>query len=175
VSAPARARDPSRWAHRLPSAALALAGAAIASYLAAFQLDLLPSVWDPVFGEGSRRVLHSSFSKALPVPDALVGGLSYGVEILLDLAGGGRDRWRRRPRLVLAFGAVVAGAAAVSAGLVVLQAAVFHAFCTLCLASAALAFVIAGLAAAEVRAAVGVALAQRGRRPLLRRTSAARR
>lgn len=159
------ARDPSRWAHRLAIAALAVAGAAIASYLAAFQLGLTHSVWDPLFGDGSRRVLHSAFSRALPVPDALVGAASYAVEVLLDLAGGGRGRWRRRPLLVLAFGAVVAGAAAVSLGLVVLQAAVFHAFCTLCLCSAGIAFLIAGLAAPELRAAAGVAR-RRGRAAL---------
>lgn len=154
-------RDPSRWSHRLPIAALALAGAGIAGYLAAFQLGFVHSVWDPVFGDGSRRVLHSSFSRALPVPDALLGAVSYAVEVVLDLAGGGAGRWHRRPRLVLAFGAVVAGAGAVSAGLVVLQAAVFGAFCTLCLCSAGTAFVIAALALPEVRAATRHVLADR--------------
>ncbi len=43
--------------------------------------------------------------------------------------------------------------AAVGLVLVGLQVAVYHAFCTLCLASAALSWVIAALAADEIRAA----------------------
>jgi hypothetical protein len=166
-------RDPSRWSHRVPIAALAAAGAGIAGYLAAFQLGLVHAVWDPLFGDGSRRVLHSSFSRALPVPDALLGAVSYALELVLDLARGGAGRWRRRPRLVLAFGAVVAGAAAVSAGLIVLQAAVYGAFCTLCLCSAGTAFVIAALAGPEVRAAARhVAAGRRRPAPAARRAPA---
>jgi uncharacterized membrane protein len=137
---------------RLLLAALASAGCALSFYLALFQLHVLGDVWEPLFGNGSHAVLRSSFSRSLPVPDALLGSLSYLVEVILGL-GGAVDRRLASPTGVLAFGAVVAAMAAVSLLLVGLQVAVFHAFCTLCLASAAISWVIALLAAEEIRAA----------------------
>ena len=140
------------WHRRLLMAALAAAGCALSFYLALFQLHVLGDVWEPLFGNGGRAVLRSSFSRSLPVPDALLGSLSYLAEVILDLAGP-VDRRRTSPHLVLAFGAVVAAMAVVSLFLVGLQVVVYHAFCTLCLASAAVSWVIAVLAAEEIRAA----------------------
>lgn len=146
--------NPSARSHRLPLAALALAGLGISTYLALFQLGLLGSVWDPLFGSGSsRRVLESEFSRALPVPDALLGAVAYAVETALELAGG-EDRWARRPWLPLLFALTAFAAAAVSVLLTILQGAVFVSWCTLCLASAAIALVIAGPAATEALAAL---------------------
>jgi hypothetical protein len=134
-------------------AGLALMGAVIAGYLAAYQLDLVASVWDPFFGDGSRRVLDSPVSGLLPVPDALAGSLAYLVEATLDLLGG-TERWRRRPWLVLAFGGIVIALGAVSVALVILQPLAFRAWCSLCLASALISFAMVGLAGGEVRASL---------------------
>ncbi len=159
--------DPSRWSARLPVAGLALIGFCVSVYLAAYQVGLLPAPWDPLFGAASaERVLHSALARALPVPDAAVGALGYAVEIALDLAGG-RRRWRTRPWLVLAFGCVVAALALVGVALVLVQIAVVHAGCTLCLGSALVSVGVAGTVAieGEVQAALGVVRARwaRGR------------
>ena len=136
--------DPSAWPPRLGIAALALVGAGVAGYLTLVQVRVLASAWDPFFGSGCERVLHSSFSEALPVPDAGVGAVAYLVEIVLALAGSS-DRWRRRPWLPLLFEALVLGTAASGIALTVLQVAVVHHFCTLCLASAAVSVSVLAL------------------------------
>jgi uncharacterized membrane protein len=63
---------------------------------------------------------------------------------------------------VLLFGLVAFGAAAVSVLLVVLQAFVFDAFCTFCLGSAAMSWLILLLAFGEIRAAAGGVRARHG-------------
>jgi uncharacterized membrane protein len=126
-------------ARRAVIAGLALAGLAIAVYLTLYQLGILPTVWEPFFGDGSRRVLHSPISRLLPVPDASLGVAGYLVEIVTDLIGG-RERWRTSPKTVLFFGAV-AGA----------KAFWLRAGCTLCLSSAGISVGIAVLAWGEVR------------------------
>ncbi len=155
------ARDPSRWSERLAVAALAAAGLAISIYLAAYQLGAVAAPWDPVFGPASSaRVLHSALSRALPIPDAALGAIAYAVELAADLAGGS-DRWRRRPWLVLVFGAISAGLALVGVALLVVQAAVVRAGCALCACSALLSIAVAFTVAAggEVQAAFRVAWA----------------
>jgi uncharacterized membrane protein len=147
-------RNPSSRRHRLPIAGLALVGFLIAGYLALIQLEVLERVWDPIFGfESSRAVLESSFSRALPVPDAAPGAASYALELVLELAGP-EDRFASRPWLPLAFGALVLFAAAVSVFLIVMQAAVIESWCALCLASAGIALAIVPLAMPEVLAAL---------------------
>lgn len=161
-------RNPSRWQARLPVAGLATVGLCIAAYLASVQTGLLPAAWDPIFGSASAaRVLHSALSRALPVPDALLGAIGYAVEIAADLAGGS-ERWRTHPWIVLGFGAVALAMALVGLGLVVVQAAVVHAGCTLCLASALISIAVAVIVftEGEVQAALGPATAALGRRIL---------
>jgi len=140
--------NPSRMSKRLPLAVLALCGALVALYLALYQVDVIGSVWEPFFGDGSQKILDSSLARSLPVPDASLGVVAYLAEIVLDLMGG-EDRWRRRPAITLAFGALVLGMAVGSIGLVLLQAFYFQAFCTLCLVSAGISLVIAALALGE--------------------------
>ncbi len=160
------ARGPSRWTERIPVAIAAAAGLAISISLAAYQLGAIPAPWDPLFGPASSgRVLHSALSRALPVPDAVVGACAYALEVLADLAGGS-DRWRTHPWIVLAFGAIVAGLGVVAAALIAIQALVVRSFCTLCLCSAAISLgvAIAVAAGGEVQAAFRVAwAAHRGR------------
>jgi uncharacterized membrane protein len=152
---------PSGWGRRALVIGIALVAFLVSAYLAAFQVGILSSVWDPVFGpDSSSAVLKSSFSRALPVPDAALGALAYLIEIVLDSIGGER-RHQTRPWLVLLFGLVALGAAGVSVFLVALQAFVFHAFCALCLSSAAASWLILLLAFGELRAAVREVRARR--------------
>jgi uncharacterized membrane protein len=139
-------------ARRAVIAGLALAGLAIAVYLTLYQLGIVPTVWEPFFGDGSRRVLHSPISRLLPVPDASLGAMGYLVEIVTDLIGG-RERWRTAPKTVLFFGAVAGAMALFGLLLAAAQAFWLRAGCTLCLASAGISIGIAVLAWGEVTAA----------------------
>ena len=137
-------------------ALLALGGLVVSVYLAAYQLRLVPSPWDPVFGAASsERVLTSAISQALPVPDAALGAGAYAAEVVLTLLGG-RQRWQEQPWLVALYGLVVAGLTLTSVALVAAQVFWFHAGCLLCLTSAAISFANAWLAHGEVLAGLGV-------------------
>src|SRR5688572_17505868 len=76
--------NPSSWSQRWPLIAIAFVGFQIALYLGLYQLKVVTTVWEPFFGNGSERVLNSAISKALPVPDALLGAFGY----LLDVVTG---------------------------------------------------------------------------------------
>ncbi len=147
-------RGPSAWRHRLPLLGLACVGLGIATYLTLYQVGTIRSVWDPLFGDGSRRILGSSVAKALPVPDAALGIVGYGSEIATGLLGDGA-RWRTSPWAVVLFALVAMGMAAGSLVLVLAQVFVFRAFCALCLGSAAISLVLPGPALEELRAALG--------------------
>ncbi len=142
--------NPSAWSRRVPVVALALAGCALATYLTLYQWHATSRVWDPAFGTGSSEsVLTSRISRLLPLPDATLGGAAYLVEALV--AGlGSSDRWRMSPWVVLLYGAVVVALAVTSLFLVLAQALIIRHFCLLCLISASLSFVNAGLARDEV-------------------------
>ena len=128
---------------------LAFVGCAVATVLTLFQVGVLDDVWEPFFGDGSRRVLTSALSRALPVPDAALGALAYLAEAVLT-AFGRPDR----PKVVLASAVVACGLGLAALGLLATQAFLVGAFCTLCLVSAALSLTIAGLVLPEVRPAV---------------------
>lgn len=131
-------------------ALLAALGALLSLYLGFYQLGVIGSVWDPLFGGGSSHaVLRSSVSRALPVPDALLGAANYAAELVLDLAGPA-DRARTRPWIVLLFALPVTAGAVTGAVLVVAQAVVLGRFCTLCLVSAGLSLLIAVVARPEI-------------------------
>ena len=104
----------------------------IAGVSALYQLRIADAVFEPFFGDGSERVLDSPVSRALPVPDALLGAAAYVADAVGGILGG-PGRWRRRPWLVLAFGFAVGPLGAISIVLVIAQPLLFHAFCTLCL------------------------------------------
>jgi uncharacterized membrane protein len=130
---------------------LSLVGCGVASVLALFQVGVLETVWEPFFGDGSRRVLTSAFSRALPLPDAALGAVAYLAEAVLTALGR-----PDRPRIVLASAAVAAGLGLAAVALVAAQVFLVGAFCTLCLVSAALSLTIAVLVLPEVRSAVGL-------------------
>lgn len=145
--------NPSSWRQRLPIVVLALVGAAIAAYLGAYQLGLIGSVWEPFFGDGSIRVLESRTSRILPVPDAVIGALSYLVDAATGVVGGTR-RWRRMPWIVVLFGIAVGPLGAISILLVILQPLLYDSFCTLCLTSAVISTAMIGPALDEVLASL---------------------
>lgn len=143
-------QNPSSKSKRLLIEALALTGVAISLYLALFQFGVTGPIWDPIFGSASSAaILHSKFSKALPVPDALLGAIAYLVEFLLSRVGS-QLRWKNQPWIVALNGCVALALTLAALLLVSLQAWVFQHWCTLCLGSAALSTAIGLLTVDEV-------------------------
>jgi uncharacterized membrane protein len=143
ASQPTKEQDSSSLRHAL--VALAVAGCVVASYLTLYQLNIITTVWEPFFGGGSVAILHSSLARALPFPDAALGAVGYLFEAVCASV---QLRDHRFLRMVYRF--VVFAFAAGSVGLVLLQWAYFHAWCTLCLVSAVLSLAIAGILSIEL-------------------------
>lgn len=141
--------NPSSWLQRIPIIALGLVGFFIARYLATYQLGYRDTAWDPLFGDGTRRVLESDVSKAFPVSDAGLGAVTYLLEILVGSLGGA-VRWRTMPWTVALFGLLVVPLGATSIVLVILQPVAVGAWCTLCLAAAVAMLLMVPLAVDEV-------------------------
>jgi uncharacterized membrane protein len=145
--------NPSTWSQRLPVVGIGVVGAAVALYLAAFQLGWLATVWEPFFGTGSHRILTSGVSRILPVPDALLGAFGYVVDAVTGVIGG-RARWRTMPWMVVLFGVAVGPLGAISVLLVILQPVLLDSWCTLCLSSAMISLVMIGPSMDEVLASL---------------------
>jgi hypothetical protein len=137
------------WHPRRPFViSLTVAGFVVSAYLAIYQLGLGRVAWDPFFGSATDRVLRSSFARGLPVPDTVLGAVAYVVEgVLASFA----LRPGSRPGVVIAFGLLGLAMAATGMFLVLVQAFVVHAWCTLCLVSAAISIIVGALAARELR------------------------
>lgn len=131
---PGYSSNPSSWKKRLPLLALALAGFFIALYLGFYQLHFFNRVWEPFFGNGTKTIVESSFSRSLPVPDGLVGAFAYLCDIIL-VSIGNNNRWQSKPWIVILYSGVVGIMGLVGIFLVILQA-ILLSWCTLCLASA---------------------------------------
>ena len=145
--------NPSSWMQRLPLVAVAMCGFGIAFYLALYQWRVIQDVWEPFFGNGSKIILNSFISRLLPIPDAALGALGYLADAVSGIIGGTR-RWRTMPWIVLAFGFAVGPLGLVSIILVIMQPTVFGAWCTLCLASAAISLAMIYPAMDEVVASL---------------------
>jgi uncharacterized membrane protein len=145
--------NPSAWVQRLPLVALALIGFATAAYLALYQLRIIADVWEPFFGNGSRKILNSEISKMLPVPDAALGAFGYFLDAVSGLIGG-RSRWKTMPWMVIIFGLAVGPLGAISILLVIFQPVLYDAWCTLCLISAGISIIMIGPAMDEVLASL---------------------
>jgi hypothetical protein len=149
--------NPSAWSQRLPIVALALVGTAVAGYLALFQQGVIDTVWEPFFGDGSRRILlESSFSQFFEqfiIGDAAIGALGYLADAVTG-AIGGTNRWRTMPWIVIVFGVFIGPFGVISIVLVIIQPVLFGEFCTLCLASAAISLAMIGPAADEILASL---------------------
>ncbi len=154
--------NPSTWSQRLPIVVAAVVGLAIATYLSLFQLNVVPTIWEPFFGNGSREILTSSVSNVLPVPDALLGALGYFADAMTGVIGGKR-RWKTMPWIVIVFGLAVGPLGGVSILLVVLQPVLFDAWCTLCLASAFISVLMIGPALDEMLASMQYVKRERDR------------
>lgn len=145
--------NPSAWLQRMPIVVLALLGALVSRYMAAYQLGHIPTVWDPFFGDGTARVLTSDVSQAFPVSDAGLGAWSYFLDGLAGLIGG-RRRWRTMPWIVLLFGLFVIPPGVTSIVLVMLQPIGVGEWCTLCLVASVIMLVMVPPAIDEVVAAL---------------------
>jgi uncharacterized membrane protein len=157
AAAPPFDYNPSAWSQRLPLCALAALATAIAGYMALFQWGVIASVWDPIFGKGTENVLTSpaaqNMDRWLRVPDAAFGAWGYLSEAILGLAGSTR-RWQYRPWMVILFGIDVIPLGGVSAILVICQGFIVGSWCTLCLVTAAISFVLVAMAYDEVWASL---------------------
>jgi uncharacterized membrane protein len=153
VAAPPFRHNPSAWSQRIPICLLAGLAFLLASYMALYQWRLIGGVWDPIFGEQSRRVLDSETSETmrrwLRIPDAALGAIAYLGDVLFGLAGSTR-RWQDRPWMVLLFGIDVIPLGIVSVVLVVLQGTVVGAWCFPCLLTALISLVLVVMAYDEV-------------------------
>ncbi len=136
---PAFNSNPSSWNKRLPLLLVASAGFLVALYLGLYQVHVFATVWEPFFGNGTKKILTSSFSRSLPVPDGLLGAFAYLGDIIL-VSIGNNIRWRSKPWVVILYSALVGIMVLVSIFLVILQAFILHSWCTFCLTSAALSF-----------------------------------
>jgi hypothetical protein len=144
--------NPSSWPQRAPIIALGFLGYLVSRYLTAYQLGHLEIVWDPLFGEGTARVLESEVSRAFPVADAGLGALIYLVDSLS--ATGNEQRWRATPWAVAILGIAAIPLGLVSMVLVVLQPIAVGAWCTPCLVQATITLAIIALAVDEVFASL---------------------
>jgi uncharacterized membrane protein len=145
--------NPSSWTQRWPIIAIAMVGFIIATYLALFQYEVIPDIWEPFFGEGSRKVLTSWISNALPVSDAALGAFAYLVDAVTG-AIGGTKRWKTMPWMVVLFGIAVGPLGAVSLFLVIAQPVLLGHWCTLCLITAFISIVMIGPAMDELLASL---------------------
>ena len=129
--------NPSSWPQRWIMIAGGFVGYFVSRYLAAFQLGYIGSVWDPFFGDGTRRVLDSRMSHSFPISDAALGCAAYTFEFLMGFMGG-PQRWRTMPWMVFVFGILVIPLGLVHIFLVISQPVSVGHWCTFCLVAAAI-------------------------------------
>jgi uncharacterized membrane protein len=129
--------NPSLWKKRIILLILAAVGFCVALYLGLYELKMFPHVWEPFFGNGTNEVLRSSFSRSLPIPDGLLGAFGYLCDIIL-VSIGSEIRWKSKPWVVILYSILVVMMGLVSIFLLILQAFIVNAWCTLCLVSTAL-------------------------------------
>ncbi|GAA4400664.1 hypothetical protein GCM10023187_14080 [Nibrella viscosa] len=145
--------NPSSWPQRWIMIVTGLMGWLVSRYLAAFQLGYIDTIWDPFFGESTRRVLNSAMSHSLPVSDAGLGSLAYTFEFLMGFMGS-PARWRTMPWMVTFFGILVIPLGLVHIFLVISQPLAVGYWCTFCLLAAAIMLPMIPLEVDEVIAMV---------------------
>ena len=150
---PGWSRNPSERRGRFFLAALALVGFVVAGYLALYQLKAFSTVWEPFFGEGSHKLLDSSLSRSLPIPDAALGAAVYLLDAVLLLVGGDA-RWRTHPWVVLANGAISSALCVTGVVLLIVQPIGYDSYCTLCMVSAFISINLFGPMIEEVLASL---------------------
>ena len=145
--------NPSAWSQRWPLIAVAFVGFLIAMYMGLYQLEVFTTVWDPFFTDGSVKVLNSSISKALPIPDAVLGAFGYVLDVITG-AIGGTMRWKTKPWIVILFGIAIGPLGMISVLLIILQPLVVGAWCTLCIVTAMISIVMISPAMDELLASL---------------------
>jgi len=145
--------NPSTWTQRVPIVVLAFVGLGIASYLALYQFNLIPNVWEPFFPGGSKKILNSGISKLLPIPDAALGAFGYLLDAVTGIIGG-KNRWKTMPWMVILFGLAVGPLGGISILLVIFQPVLYDTWCTLCLVTAAISIIMIGPAMDEMLASL---------------------
>lgn len=141
--------NPSSWVQRAPVITLGLISFFISRYLASWQLGYIDHAWDPIFGNGTVRILDSDVSRAWPISDAGFGAVSYMIESLSGFMGR-QNRWRTMPWMVLMFGILVVPLGVTSIVLVVLQPVMVGTWCALCLTTALFMLMMIPVAVDEV-------------------------
>lgn len=145
--------NPSSWNQRVRIGLIALIAGFIALYLGLYQWRVIESVWDPIFGDGTKNVLDSDlshqFTNWIRVPDAILGVFAYLSDAVFALAGSER-RWQDRPWLVILFGIDVIPLGIISILLVILQGIAVKFWCFLCLVTAAISLILIIMAYDEV-------------------------
>lgn len=145
--------NPSSWNQRVRVALVALVATFIALYLGLYQWRIIGWAWDPIFGNGTVKVLDSEVShqitKWIRIPDAILGAYAYLTDVILALAGSER-RWQDRPWLVILFGIDIIPIGVVSILLVILQGIAVKYWCFLCLITAGISLTLIILAYDEV-------------------------
>lgn len=147
------AYNPSAWSQRVPICLLAMVAFWIATYMGLYQWRLIDDVWDPVFGDQSKKVLDSDLAKSMDrmigIPDAILGALAYLGDALFGIAGSTR-RWQYRPWIVILFGIDVIPLGIVSALLIFAQGFVVGFWCFPCIITAIISLVLVWWAYDEV-------------------------
>ncbi len=154
--------NPSGWSQRVPVIFLSWLGFFIARYMGAFQLEMIDTIWDPFFGEGTRKVLTSKVSESFPISDAMLGAFSYILDVLFAYAGG-THRWRTMPWVVIIFGIMIIPLGVVSITLIILQPLSVGFWCFLCLTSAFISMIMIPFTADEVLATVQMMIQEKKR------------
>lgn len=145
--------NPSAWPQRIPLLIVAACGFLIALYLGLYQLHVFSKVWEPFFGNGTKKVLTSSVSRSLPVPDGILGALGYLTDLVTGIVGK-EKRWKTKPWIVIIFGFAVGPLGMISILLVILQPVLLHTWCTLCLCSAFISILMISPALDELLASL---------------------
>lgn len=141
--------NPSSWNQRLPVILLAFLAWMSARYMAAYQLGYIDFIWDPIFKDGTQKVVTSPLSKSFPISDAGLGAFVYTMEVLMGFKGSTR-RWYTMPWIVFLFGIMVVPAGFVSILLIMLQPLIVGHWCTWCLLTAVCMLIMIALTLDEV-------------------------
>jgi uncharacterized membrane protein len=131
------------------AAVLALVGFLISLYLWLWKVGLLGAL---LCGDGGCEIVQlSEYAELLGIPVALFGMVAYLALLALSLLGL-QPRWQDRREPTVGLVLVAGAGVAYSAYLTYLEAAVIHAWCRWCVASAVIVSVILVVAVCGLRA-----------------------
>lgn len=133
--------NPSAWSERIPIVVLGVIAMGFAGYLSAYQLGWVDGVWDPIFGDGTEKVLESELSRLFPVPDALLGSVGYLIDAVFGVVGGTK-RYKTLPWAVVIFGIGIIPFGLTSIFLALAMPTVVGHGCFLCAVNAVIAVVM---------------------------------